>query len=88
MMGKPEPGALIRVDRGASAQFAGQPGFSFRVISVCGKPTYRGWAWITGYVLDQEGNATEKREIFVRLAGLRLVRAGPPVCAAGQRPSR
>jgi hypothetical protein len=44
------------------------------VISVCPKPTYRGWAWLTGYQLDDRGNAVEKREIFVQLAGLHPVR--------------
>ena len=67
----PEPGDELWIGRDASVQFAGQPRFVLRVISVCPKPTYRGWAWITGYVLDGKGNAVAKREIFVRLAGLR-----------------
>ncbi|GAB2952217.1 hypothetical protein GCM10027280_45770 [Micromonospora polyrhachis] len=86
MTGKLAPGALIKIDRRASAQFAGQPGFTFRVISVCDKPTYRGWAWITGYVLDQHGQATEKREIFVRLAGLHLIPSAD--CSATSRVGR
>ncbi|HEY0698933.1 MAG TPA: hypothetical protein VGD43_14125 [Micromonospora sp.] len=70
----PERGEELWIGREASVQFAGQPCFMFRVISVCPKPTYRGWAWITGYQLDEKGNAVARREIFVRLAGLRPVR--------------
>ncbi|GAB3148523.1 hypothetical protein GCM10027290_33370 [Micromonospora sonneratiae] len=67
----PEPGDELWIGRPASVQFAGQPPFVFRVISIDPRPTYRGWAWITGYQLDEQGNAVDKREIFVRLAGLR-----------------
>ncbi|MGW0434602.1 hypothetical protein ACWDV4_18950 [Micromonospora sp. NPDC003197] len=66
----PEPGDELWISREASVQFARQR-FVFRVISVDPKPTYRGWAWVTGYQLDEQGNAVAKREIFVRLAGLR-----------------
>jgi hypothetical protein len=69
----PTPGTELWIDREASVQFVGQR-FVFRVISVCPKPTYQGWAWVTGYVLDEQGNAVDKREIFVRLAGLRAAR--------------
>ncbi|MDG4759178.1 hypothetical protein [Micromonospora sp. WMMD710] len=68
----PTPGTELWIDREASVQFLRQR-FRFRVISACSKPTYRGWAWITGYQLDDRGNAVEKREIFVQLAGLRPV---------------
>ncbi|MFI6240842.1 hypothetical protein ACIBEF_13285 [Micromonospora sp. NPDC050795] len=65
----PKPGDELWIDREASVQFRRQR-FRFRVISVCPKPTYRGWAWLTGYQLDARGNAVDKREIFVQLAGL------------------
>ncbi|MFD0819345.1 hypothetical protein [Micromonospora zhanjiangensis] len=32
--------------------------------------TYDGWVWLTGYELDAEGNAVERREVYVQLAGL------------------
>jgi hypothetical protein len=70
----PKPGDELWIDREASVQFARQPRFMFRVISVCPKPTYPGWVWLTGYQLDERGNAVDKREIFVRLAGLRSAR--------------
>ncbi|WP_430782967.1 hypothetical protein [Actinoplanes sp. G11-F43] len=61
------------VDGRASVQFGGGRGLVFRVISIGAKPTYEGWAWITGYVLDRDGNAIERRKIFVQYEGLRRV---------------
>ncbi|WP_229398850.1 hypothetical protein [Micromonospora okii] len=69
----PTPEEEVLISREASVQFAGQPAFVFRVISVCPKPTYAGWLWVTGYQLDGPGNAVAKREIYVRLAGLKRV---------------
>ncbi|MEU7924108.1 hypothetical protein [Micromonospora sp. NPDC049801] len=51
-------------------QFAGERALTFRVVSVCTRPTYQGWAWLIGYVIDRRGVATAKREIFVQLIGL------------------
>ncbi len=70
----PVPGDKLLIGRDASVQFARQPSFLFRVVSVCPKPTYPGWLWLTGYGLDGQGDAIDKREIYVRLAGLKLVR--------------
>lgn len=75
----PEPGDVLRIDRRASVQFAGSPPLVFRVISVSKKPTYDGWAWITGYVLDRKGTAVERRELFVQPAGVQLI---PPAAVA------
>ncbi|MFY1697846.1 hypothetical protein [Solwaraspora sp. WMMA2101] len=58
------------IGRAASVQFADGRGFRFRVISVDRKWTYDGWVWLTGYVIDREGNAAERREIFVQRRGL------------------
>ncbi|SCL71305.1 hypothetical protein [Micromonospora peucetia] len=77
MTAHPSPGDLLVVDGQASAQFAGDRALTFCVVSVCDQPTYAGWVWLTGYVLDRRGNATAKREIYVQLAGLRPV-ASPP----------
>ncbi|WP_326550340.1 hypothetical protein [Micromonospora sp. NBC_01813] len=35
------------------------------------RPTYQGWVWLTGYLLAPDGEARERREIFVQRAGLR-----------------
>ncbi|MFG3684608.1 hypothetical protein [Micromonospora sp. NPDC047740] len=69
---RPEPGDLLRIDGRASVQFAGERALTFRIVSVCDRPTYVGWVWLTGYVINRRGNATAKREICVQFAGLRL----------------
>jgi hypothetical protein len=66
----PKPGDVLEVGRAASVQFAGGARLVFRVISISPQATYEGWAWMTGYVLDSDGVARERREIFVRVAGL------------------
>ncbi|MFG1954315.1 hypothetical protein [Micromonospora sp. NPDC048830] len=76
---------MLYVDRLASVQFGGDRALIFRVIKVCEQPTYHGWIWLTGYVLDRAGNARDRREIYVQAAG--LIRAAPPLAAARQ-PSR
>ena len=68
---RPQPGDLLRIDGRASVQFAGDRALIFRVVSVCHRPTYAGWLWLTGYVISRAGQATAKREVYVRRAGLR-----------------
>jgi hypothetical protein len=70
---RPKTGDVLAIGKRASVQFADDRSLLLRVTSVCGKSTYEGWAWITGYVLDQTGLAIDKREVFVQLAGLRQV---------------
>ncbi|MEU8211585.1 hypothetical protein AB0B85_20590 [Micromonospora sp. NPDC049044] len=67
---RPSPGDLLVIDGRASVQFSGDRSLTFRVVSVSDQPTYHGWVWLTGYVINRRGNATTKREIFVQLAGL------------------
>lgn len=67
----PRPGELLIIDRAASVQFAGERALRFRVVSVGETVPYRAWLWLTGYVLDQHDRAVARREIFVRLDGLR-----------------
>ncbi|SCE97466.1 hypothetical protein GA0070564_102379 [Micromonospora mirobrigensis] len=88
-MVRPKPGDLLRIDGRASVQFAGDRTLNLRVVSVSDLPTYHGWLWVTGYVIDRRGRATTKREIYVQLAGLRptadsnLGPAGGPATSAG-----
>ncbi|MFI5486058.1 hypothetical protein [Micromonospora echinaurantiaca] len=70
MTARPSPGDLLIVDGRASVQFAGDRALTFRVVAVSDQPTYPGWIWLTGYVLNRRGEATTKREIYVQLAGL------------------
>lgn len=62
----------------------------FRVISVQDTPTYDGWAWIDGYELNEAGEATDKRSIFVQPEHLKRVvlpprTAAPPARRNGRR---
>ncbi|MEU1686888.1 hypothetical protein [Micromonospora sp. NPDC005707] len=83
---RPQPGDLLRIDGHASVQFAGDRALTFRVVSVCPKPTYTGWVWLTGYVIDRRGEAIDRREIFVQLAGLRRATSTP--APSGSRATR
>ncbi|MEV4662768.1 hypothetical protein AB0J85_12540 [Micromonospora echinofusca] len=74
---RPSPGDLLVVDGRASVQFAGDRALTFRVVSVCDQPTYAGWIWLTGYVLSRRGEATDRREIYIQLAGLRSAMGSP-----------
>jgi hypothetical protein len=71
----PRSGDVIHLTRAASVQFAA--GLLFRVIRVHDWPTYDGWVWLDGYELDLEGNAVDRRSIFVQVAGLRQVGTAP-----------
>jgi hypothetical protein len=72
----PQTGDLVKIGAAASVQFAGDRALLMRVTSVNKKPTYQGWVWLTGYVLNDAGEATAKREVFVQMAGLRTERPG------------
>lgn len=72
----PHPGDVLVVDHEASVQFSGRRQLVLRVISVSQKPTYQGWGWVSGYILNDVGAATDRREIFVRLEGLRRYDSG------------
>ncbi|MFI7426351.1 hypothetical protein ACIBPB_05145 [Micromonospora sp. NPDC049836] len=74
---RPRAGDLLRIDGRASVQFAGERALTVRVVAVCPRPTYAGWVWLTGYVLDRRGQAVARREVFVQLAGLRRAAGGP-----------
>lgn len=77
------PGAIVLVDGCASAQFSASRALTLRLVSVSDRPTYQGWVWVTGYVLDSRGDATAKREVFVRTAGLHLQRPAPVLARRG-----
>lgn len=81
----PLPGEVFRVGGRASVQFAGDRALTFRVTAVPNLPTYDGWIWLTGYVLDDQGHAVERREIFVQRVGLH--RLGPRRPASTGRPA-
>ncbi|WP_233513898.1 hypothetical protein [Micromonospora craterilacus] len=70
------PGVYL-LTREASPQF-GKP-ITVRVIRErTDRHTYCGWAWIEVYQLDARGNATDRRELFVRPDGMRPVQTPQP----------
>ncbi|MGW1059384.1 hypothetical protein [Micromonospora rubida] len=73
------PGAVLMIDGCASVQFAGDRALTFRIVSVPDLPTYHGWIWLTGYALGPSGEATARREVYVRTAGLHVQRPAPAV---------
>ena len=71
------------IDGRASVQFGGDRALWLRVVSVCDKPTYHGWVWLTGYSIDLgTGKALARREVFVQIAGLQIqsgaIESAPP----------
>ncbi|GAA3753438.1 hypothetical protein GCM10022225_42650 [Plantactinospora mayteni] len=90
----PRPGMVVQVGAAASVQFGGRRALPFRVTRVAERPTYHGWCWLTGYTLDENGEAVARREIYVQFAGLRPVRRQPQKpklllapCAIGRKPA-
>ncbi|WBB74046.1 hypothetical protein O7602_00295 [Micromonospora sp. WMMD1128] len=62
-------GDLLHVTRAASPQFV-RP-IVFRLIRELDWTTCDGWVWLDGYQVDERGDATARRSIFVRRAALR-----------------
>ncbi|MEU8042760.1 hypothetical protein AB0B71_01265 [Micromonospora echinofusca] len=71
------PGDVLLIGEACSVQFAGDRALRLRLVSVDQSPTYHGWVWLTGYVLNDKGLATDKREVYVQRAGVRVLRATP-----------
>ncbi|MGC4853923.1 hypothetical protein ACLQ24_11110 [Micromonospora sp. DT4] len=74
-MTKLKPGDLLLIGAACSVQFSGDRALRLRLVSVDARPTYEGWVWLTGYVLSDKGLAVDKREVYVRRDGLRVLRA-------------
>ncbi|MBM0278635.1 hypothetical protein [Micromonospora tarensis] len=71
------PGDLLLIGEACSVQFAGDRALRLRLVSVDPRPTYQGWVWLTGYVLNGKGLAVDRREVFVQRAGVRVLPAAP-----------
>lgn len=62
---------VVHLDESASVQFKDSP-ISFRIIAEPSKGGQSdGWVWLTGYELDENGDAAVRREVYVYLAGIR-----------------
>ena len=78
------PGVVLLITKHASAQFAAVEPFPFRLIT---HRTYgstpAGCTWIDGYQLHPAGHAVERRQLFVQIDGLKVLR--PPATRAVNR---
>jgi hypothetical protein len=72
----PKSGDVLVIDKTASVQFR-EP-FMFRVIRRHDWSTYEGWVWLDGYELNADGDAVERRSVFVQVAGLKLAGLSTP----------
>ncbi|GIG59699.1 hypothetical protein Lfu02_40710 [Longispora fulva] len=64
-----QAGDVVRLTKAASPQF-GRP-LLVRVVAVIAKSSVGGWGYLEGYVLDDRGDATARRRVFVNFAGLK-----------------
>jgi hypothetical protein len=69
----PRSGEVLALGRAASVQFDGSNAIFARVIRCHDWPTYDGWCWLDVYEITPAGDAVERRCVFVRVAGLRVV---------------
>ncbi|SCL18807.1 hypothetical protein GA0070616_1596 [Micromonospora nigra] len=72
-----KPGDVLLIGEACSVQFAGDRALRLRLVSVDSYPTYDGWVWLAGYVLNDKDLATDKREVFVQRSGVRVLHAAP-----------
>jgi hypothetical protein len=66
------PGDTYLVGAGCGVPHGFRP-IRFRVVRVWDWPTWDGAVWMDGYELDDDGDAVERRTIYVLAAGLKLV---------------
>ncbi|WP_245712830.1 hypothetical protein [Micromonospora nigra] len=79
---------MFRLTRAASPQFVTP--ITVRVIRHRSDwSTYQGWAWIECYQLDDRGDATARRELYVMPAGMiRQTESPSPVRRKRRTPAR
>ncbi|WP_433535367.1 hypothetical protein ACQPZK_25450 [Micromonospora sp. CA-249363] len=69
-MTKFKAGDVVLIGPECSVQFSGDRALRVRLVSIGALDPYHGWVWVTGYILDAKGMATDKREVYVRSAGI------------------
>jgi hypothetical protein len=72
-----KPGTVVRVGRAANFRYLARS-VRIRLVRVEREPTSEELVWIDGYVLDETDEAIERRQLIVRLAGLRRDRHRSP----------
>jgi hypothetical protein len=77
------PGDVVELNRLVSVQFSSP--IMVRVTRVYDwVTTWDGWCWLSVYVLDERGDAVERRDVYVRLdalvplRGTNAVKSQPP----------
>ncbi|MET7376458.1 hypothetical protein [Micromonospora arida] len=76
-------GDVVLIGSACSVQFSGERALRLRLASVGTVDPYDGWLWLTGYVLDAKGRATDKREVYVQRAGIVVEQRRPGSPQAG-----
>lgn len=79
----PRSGDVLILDGRASVQFKRNP-ILFRVIRHHDWTCTAGWIWLDGYELNGNGDAIERRSVFVQVDGLRRVDLGAAQARRGQ----
>lgn len=83
----PRSGDVVRLGRNASPQFQREP-LLMRMVRVLDWTTNdETWVWLDGYQLDASGDATERRQVYVSIAGIEVI-AGTPLVPATLTPHR
>ncbi|MEW2145519.1 hypothetical protein AB0869_22160 [Micromonospora vinacea] len=77
-------GDVVLIGSACSVQFSGERALRLRLVSVGGVDPYDGWVWLTGYVLDAKGTATDKREVYVQRAGIVVEQKRPGAPKVGR----
>ncbi|MGW0217417.1 hypothetical protein ACWDXH_23795 [Micromonospora chokoriensis] len=63
-------GAVVLIGSACSVQFSGGRVLRIRLVSIGDVDPYHDWVWLTGYVLDAKDAATDRREVYVKRAGI------------------
>lgn len=82
-----QPGVVLIINQRASIQFQKKP-FLFRLIGIERHDHLSEWIWLEGYQLKTNGDAVEKRLIYVKIAGLHVHTFTPRKLEGDGRPTR
>ncbi|MEO3771783.1 hypothetical protein [Micromonospora sp. B9E7] len=77
-------GDVVLIGPACSVQFSGARALRIRLVSLGDADPYHGWVWLTGYVLDAKGAATDRREVYVQRAGIVVEQRRPGSPQAGR----
>jgi hypothetical protein len=81
-------GHTVHIGADCGVQFASGRDLTLRVTVTEDSKSWDGIAWITGYVLNHAGQAIERREVYVIVAGLTILATPAPPAPPVPRPAR